>query len=215
MIWLFLSCQPHVSVEDSSTDYPYLIEEDDQQVDIDLQRLSSHLEEVLPNIRSYSVQPYIETYLQLVEQNDESCPSWGVNQEGQQYWYDYCYTADGYGFEGSGLAPIEYEQFSNEYGQTITGHAFWGVGKIESPNGAMISINGGIQYLHGFDEGGGNFFSTYIDSGSHYSSDGGTSIGPSPQLNSYAYTIPSNGNFIQINGLYPVSYTHLTLPTKA
>ena len=201
MIWLILACtSPETTAED--TEYPYVIQQDSTVADIDFEALAEHFTSVLPEIRSYSVKPYIDSYLQLIEQSDGYCPTWSINQEGQQFWNDYCQTSTGHQFEGTALAPLVFDNVSNEYGQTYSGHALWGFGRIDALNGSMISLNGSTQYIKGFDQNGGEFISSYIEQGHRYSIDGTTTFGPSPNLSSYIYRTATDHRYVHLNGLY-------------
>lgn len=141
---------------------PYLVSEDGEEPDVS--QVESVLQQAVDRVRLSSSAPFVEMFFALMEDADDHCPQWYVNQGGP-YWFDGCTSQRGTRFEGYGSQSF-YTGTVDEYGNQWVGRSFYSESLMESQNGDWLISSGAASLLHGINvNNGANIFYSYLDQG--------------------------------------------------
>ncbi|MED5373117.1 MAG: hypothetical protein VX899_19015 [Myxococcota bacterium] len=171
--------------------------------------------EVLASLLELNAAPIVDAYFLAMAGQQGDCPDYYQN-DGNVYWYDYCYADDGSYFSGYGFGYL-YEDTAAD-GYLYNGGAVYTVAEVTTSQGYTFSGGGNAQALVATAD---------MESGAHavphtiYSSvvsgafayDGPSAAGTwlesalTPDLTLYSYRIPENeiypgyyGTVMQANG---------------
>ena len=180
MIWLLLACRsetdskPQATENDLATeitqeaDGPYLLDDETEAIGIDIPALESEIHDIFAKLFSFKPQNILDAYQEIMQGATSDCPRWFVNEDGTEYWFDYCTTAEGYSFDGYGTHLQDFATI-DEQGTDWTGHNFWGLGTVRAPDGRTVKTTGGIFTRLGTNPNGTTTYQASITEGSSLS----------------------------------------------
>ncbi len=124
---------------------PYLVDEADPvTANLSSEEVGSAVQELLSQIKELNAAPVFEAYEAAMLGAEPGCPDF-YEDEGNVYWYDYCYASDGSYFTGYA--------FSQDYnGQEVDGYSYTGqtvysVAEVTNANGNVFTGGGSVQLL--------------------------------------------------------------------
>ena len=147
MLLLLLACRAPAEPIDTGVDEPTpYIYEDAETVEASMtaddigQAISALLEDTL----QIHASPVFDSYDAIMTAQEPDCPNYYEN-EGNLYWYDYCYSSDGSYFTGYAFS-LEYEDYPAE-GYVYNGRALNAVAEVSTGEGHLFSAGGTAQFL--------------------------------------------------------------------
>jgi len=199
VIWFYWSCQSSVR---SNEQEPFVIFEEEQTLDIDVNELTSWIEQGLEDLRKPSVRSILNIYDQAILLSDGSCPMFFMGEYGP-YWRDDCFSEQGVRFSGYG-AQILYQDFEDESGSILSGAHIYGFGEIELPTGEEVVLSGSASLIEGVNAYGQDVFSQYHDSGYAFKEEGEEEV--LKQLRQYGFSTSEGGKGFYSQGVLDFAF---------
>lgn len=139
-----LACEPANDPDDVTpeeelpSEYIY-DEEEPPEIELAAEDVALAIEEALSVVLDVNARPAVGAYRAAMAGEQSDCPNYYTN-EGNSYWYDYCYSDDGTYFDGYGF-DYEYDEFDNGDGYLYTGSQIFTVSEVTT--GAGYTFTGG------------------------------------------------------------------------
>ena len=216
ILWFIFGCTAESELAQEKLSHPeedgaYLISEEEVVPDVDFESLETHLEAMLHQARAFSSEPFVDAYVQLLEEADSNCPQWYVNAVGDSYWSDNCTTAQGAHFEGYGSPVQSMTDFEDEGGNIWETTTAWGAGSIQGADGRRIVLNGGgVNASDGVNADGHPIYFRSMGQGAAVSGHEEDWHAVSPAFQTFAMRL-GEGRLIHMSGSYPTDLGHLLI----
>ncbi len=217
LILAALACTTDVPIEEQpASPTPYIYEaEDSVTPELSVDDVETALSEVMGTLLSLNGSPAVDAYFSSMAGQQGDCPDYYEN-EGNVYWYDYCYSDDGSSFSGYGFGYL-YEDYE-EGGYFYNGGTVFTVAEVTTGDGNSFSGGGSAQDLHLVVNEEAEVHALYHEAWSSsisgaFSYDGPEGAGTwlnediSPDLALVVYLVPENevypgynGKLVQVQG---------------
>lgn len=133
------------SVAELDPPSPYIYEEEDPPTPaLDADAVAAVIGEAVSGAFTLNATPVLEAYDAAVQGQEEGCPDYYSN-DGNTYWYDYCYADDGSYFSGYGFSYL-FNDYQDESGYIVDGTQVYVVADIVNGQGHTFS-GSGAAYL--------------------------------------------------------------------
>ena len=172
---------------------------------LDPSAVEAALAQVIPSIRSFEASPVLAAYDQVMADADPLCPEYYEN-EGNTFWYDYCYADSGALYSGYGFY-YAYEAYPDG-AITWDGGQLTGLATVTTSSGFTFDAGGTALDVVGHGEDSGLEYTVYYTAAlGSFHWDGpeadGTWMdgGADPDLVLYAAEYPSmDARYLSVDG---------------
>lgn len=147
LILAALACTTEPVMEeqpDAPTPYIYEVEEG-VSPSLDVGDVELALSEVMGTLLTLNGAPAVDAYFLAMAGQQGDCPDYYENN-GNVYWYDYCYADDGSSFSGYGFGYLYEDYLEGNY--FYNGGTVFTVAEVTTADGSTFSGGGSAQNLH-------------------------------------------------------------------
>lgn len=171
---------------------PYVVPDDGADAPtFDRASVETGLQQAVDAIVAIEARPALDAYRVAMTWADDACPAWYTDQNGNTYWYAYCYASAGGTYSGYGYHYV--------YNDVVDANGTWDSEQlylsatIDGPGGKRFAGTGGAAFTAGYNTELAYVTSSYLDGTFEWTdADAGSWLadGLSPQVSMYRYTYP-------------------------
>ena len=184
---------------------PYIVEEDDPPVaNFSADQITAAILDAMTAAKGIHAAPVLDAYNTVMDGQDNACPNY-YEQDGNEYWYDYCTSNAGVTYNGYSFY-YAYDNYNGGDGMIYNGGALYGVAQVTDAQGHTFEAGGSaVEVIADATDGSYRVWQSQVQGSFSYdgASAGGTWLAEdlAPDLVMYAYYLPTyDGHAFFVDG---------------
>lgn len=177
------------------TPAPYIVEEEDPpQADFSAEQITAAILNAMTAAKGIHAAPVFDAYQAVMDGQDGGCPNY-YEQDGNEYWYDYCTSDAGVTYNGYSFY-YAYDNYDVGDGLIYNGGALYGVAQVTDAAGHTFEAGGSaVEVVADAADGSYRMWQSQVQGSFAWDGPGGEGTwlaeGLAPDLIMYAYYLPA------------------------